>query len=253
MGGCWQYQVSLRDLMTQHGFPYHTRTVSSGNHVVSGGIWIASRWPILEDDQFVYKHSIVDTADFFSAKGVSYAKIQKTVDGESRIYHVMGTHMQAGGGDAGHLVRIQQVEEWAEFVQSKNLPSDEAVLYSGDFNVNSESFPDVLLNVTTTLGTVVPPLLDDEPPATPAPSALNVKSPYAQNQIDYAMYSENNLKPSYAAQRFLNPEDDPFPICWCEVCPWAREYVYPEAPSCKNVVLREKLSDHRPIYGEFIF
>ena len=74
MGGCWASQASMCDLMTQHGFPHHTKTVD-GINVVSGGIWIASRWPIVEQDQFVFKAVLTNSWDFFSSKGVSYAKV----------------------------------------------------------------------------------------------------------------------------------------------------------------------------------
>lgn len=68
----------------------------------------------------------------FAAKGVSYAKIEKTVDGVSRVYHVMGTHLIAA--DKRDDTRNKQVKEWRDFVVKKNIPSDEPVLYGGDIN-----------------------------------------------------------------------------------------------------------------------
>ena len=79
----------------------------------------------------------------------------------------MGTHMQAGGDSKGSVIRQRQVAEWAEFVKNKNLPKDEAVFFAGDFNVHSVRNPDVLANVTRILSSIVPPLLEDEPPVTP--------------------------------------------------------------------------------------
>ena len=240
MGGCWPKQASLRDLLTQHGFPYHTKTVYDGKdiHVLNGGIFVASRWPIIEEDQFSFHDVDLLSWDYFSSKGVSYAKINKTTNSESRIYHVMGTHFQAGGAPRHSNFRVNESREWGEFIRAKNIPRNEAVIFLGDFNVHYEREQDALKMVMDNLGAALPIRTDPDPSGT---------------WIDYVMYSTNHKIPVRSRQFFLKPVDGPFPICWCSICPWLRGYVYPEPPKCKKIVYREHLSDHKPIYGELVF
>ena len=96
-------------------------------------MFVVSRWPIVARDQLVYENAREGSADFFASKGVSYAKIRKSVGSRNRNYHVMTTHLQAGGQ---REIREAQAGEWGHWVMSKKLPRDEAVIMCGDLNVD---------------------------------------------------------------------------------------------------------------------
>ena len=51
------------------------------------------------------------------------------------------THTQSSDDQPNRDARIAQLREMAGFVQSLNLPANEAVIYAGDFNVNKIGLP----------------------------------------------------------------------------------------------------------------
>ncbi|MDX8362693.1 sphingomyelin phosphodiesterase [Cytobacillus sp. IB215316] len=115
-----------------------------------GGVSIVSKWPIVEQIQYVYEKGC--GADYFANKGFVYAKIQKN----DYFYHIIGTHAQAddtGCGDGEDAsIRQTQFQEISNFVKEKNIPIEEVVFLGGDFNVimdNEEEYTEMLetLNV----------------------------------------------------------------------------------------------------------
>jgi len=102
-----------------------------------GGVTVLSKWPILRQEQYVYKDAC--GADWWSNKGFAYVVLN--VNG-SRV-HVVGTHAQStdpgcGAGEAASM-RSRQFKAIDAFLDAKNIPAGEQVLVAGDLNVDSRS------------------------------------------------------------------------------------------------------------------
>ncbi|MFJ5263169.1 sphingomyelin phosphodiesterase [Streptomyces sp. NPDC088387] len=102
-----------------------------------GGVAILSKWPILRQEQWVYKDAC--GADWWSNKGFAYVVLN--VNGTK--VHVVGTHAQStdpgcGAGEAAE-VRARQFRTIDTFLDGKHIPADEQVLVAGDMNVDSHS------------------------------------------------------------------------------------------------------------------
>ncbi len=116
-------------------FPYHAGP-RRDYHPFTSGVAIYSRWPILDSDTMAYKHCA--EIDCGAAKGVTYAKIEKY----GKRYNIFSTHLQAGSnvGDDGQspiVIRQQELEEAKRFIESKHIPKDEAVIFTGDLNIDA--------------------------------------------------------------------------------------------------------------------
>lgn len=61
--------------------------------LINGGVIIISKWPIIQEAQHIYHHAC-HYADCLAAKGVKYARINKTMDSESKVFNIFATHMQ---------------------------------------------------------------------------------------------------------------------------------------------------------------
>jgi sphingomyelin phosphodiesterase len=102
-----------------------------------GGVTVLSKWPIVRQEQFVYKDAC--GADWWSNKGFAYVVLN--VNGTK--VHVIGTHAQStdsgcGTGEAASI-RSRQFKAIDAFLDARNIPADEQVLVAGDLNVDSRS------------------------------------------------------------------------------------------------------------------
>ncbi|KAK3841352.1 MAG: sphingomyelin phosphodiesterase [Linnemannia gamsii] len=131
-------------------YPYQTPTVgqsksgwdsTSGSYsstsIEDGGVTILSKWPIKQKHQFVYKNAC--GADWFSNKGFAYV----ILDYKGTNIHVFGTHMQSddsmctSGQAAKH--RGLSLDQWRQYIDSRNIPANELVIMAGDFNILKDS------------------------------------------------------------------------------------------------------------------
>jgi endonuclease/exonuclease/phosphatase family metal-dependent hydrolase len=127
-------------------FPYRSQflngTPSEGllGPTSTGGVVILSKYPIAS----VYHHEFDDSAgeDALMQKGFLHARVTKTVGGQSRVYNVIGTHLQAGGGSSNVAIRRAQRDDIAAYVQG--LPANQPILISGDLNTASAEIPGFL-------------------------------------------------------------------------------------------------------------
>mmetsp|Transcript_3816 Transcript_3816/g.7287 ORF Transcript_3816/g.7287 Transcript_3816/m.7287 type:complete len:381 (-) Transcript_3816:2087-3229(-) len=105
--------------------------------ILSGGCTILSRYPMVDTDSLIYSDSLMCSIDAVVAKGVLYALIRLP---SSELLHVFTTHMQAGDGREGHIVRMRQLDQALDFIRRKLeiAPGSSAVL-CGDFNINSRT------------------------------------------------------------------------------------------------------------------
>ena len=130
----------LTNLQSQ--YPYQTPIVGKGTDgwqktsgtyrkvkPVSGGVGIVSKWPIVEQEQHIYKNGC--GADKLSNKGFAYIKINKN----GKYQHIIGTHLQAEdptclkGKD--QTIRKSQMNEIKQFIKDKNIPKNEPVYIGG--------------------------------------------------------------------------------------------------------------------------
>ncbi|PIK48428.1 hypothetical protein BSL78_14676 [Apostichopus japonicus] len=136
MGGCLGgFNISIsrdflrfRDILDYYGFTYHTQTIGNPPTVrkfENGGVFISSKWPILEAENVIYEATVPLTSDDLSQKGAAYVKILKSVGVENRVYHVLGTHLQATGRPTANDVRLQQAIEMHDLMLSRNIPMNE--------------------------------------------------------------------------------------------------------------------------------
>ncbi|RXJ74268.1 phospholipase [Veronia nyctiphanis] len=123
----------LRDLATE--YPYQTKMLNApGANVHDGGVTIVSRYPIVNQAQFVYPDC--SGTDCFADKGINYAEVIK--NGEA--YHVFATHAASFDTDAARENRQRQFKQMRAMAKSLNIPTNETVIYSGDLNVNKLKF-----------------------------------------------------------------------------------------------------------------
>ncbi|HHK8519055.1 sphingomyelin phosphodiesterase [Vibrio parahaemolyticus] len=124
----------LRELAKE--YPYQTKMLNKeGFNVYDGGVIIVSRYPIVNEAQYVFPDC--SGTDCFADKGVNYAEIIKG----GQAYHVFATHTASFDTDTAREYRQRQFQQMRTMAQSLNIPNNETVVYSGDFNVNKLKFP----------------------------------------------------------------------------------------------------------------
>lgn len=75
-----------------------------------------SKWPIIREAQHIYRGAC-HYSDCLAAKGVKYARINKTdSNGESKIFNVLATHMQAWSTKEGRRDREKQALQVNHFM-----------------------------------------------------------------------------------------------------------------------------------------
>ena len=124
----------LRDLAKE--YPYQTKMLDyPGINVYDGGVTIVSRYPIVNEGQYVYPDC--SGTDCFADKGVNYAEAIKN----GKAYHVFATHTASFDTDTARDYRQRQFRQIREFAHAQNIPATDTVVYGGDFNVNKRKFP----------------------------------------------------------------------------------------------------------------
>lgn len=118
-------------------YPYQTKMLDKpGFNIYDGGVIIVSRYPIVNEAQYVFPDC--SGTDCFADKGVNYAEVIK--GGEA--YHIFATHTASTDTQTAREHRQRQFQQIRDLAQSLNIPDNETVIYSGDFNVNKLKFPE---------------------------------------------------------------------------------------------------------------
>lgn len=117
-------------------YPYQSTVVDILNHsaldpVQDGGILIVSRWPIESQDQFLFGNNC-NADDCLAYKGFKYCKINKL----GVKYHLFGTHMDAFNDEIDVNIRKSQLQQAKTYMAGKSIPTNEAVLFGGDLNID---------------------------------------------------------------------------------------------------------------------
>lgn len=170
-------------------YPYYTAVVDEALSFEDGGVLIYSRWPIELSNHIVYDDC--DGDDCLAAKGAMYARINKL----GKKYHVFGTHTQAWPDAANVATRQAQMTQMKNFADSYAIPSNEAVIYGGDFNVEKiANYLNEYDDMFTILNTEEPNYLGHGFTYDYLVSDY-ADSPY-QEYLDYVMYEKAHLIPT---------------------------------------------------------
>jgi len=109
------------------------------------GVMAMSVHPILERHAYIYEHCDWHTSDSFANKGAVYVKIEK----QGHNFHVIGTHMQAdepGNEETAQIVRSKQIVALVDWIKSFDIPKDEPIIFTGDFNIEWGSKNDAIID-----------------------------------------------------------------------------------------------------------
>jgi endonuclease/exonuclease/phosphatase family metal-dependent hydrolase len=231
-------------MLAKHGWSHHLNTISTWWKPSNGGIFIASKWPIVGSQNLVY--SACRFPDCLAAKGVQYARLVKTVDGRAKQYHVFGTHMQAWGGAEAAAVRSLQARDLARFVQQQNIPRTDPVLLAGDLNTRGPATPQFQAMIDI-LGVWMPPIVGTRRATMDIDNTLFPRGP---SWVDYVLPTLQHQPPIAAELEVIRLQvEQPFPIC---VAAGLRPFfVSPFAAACTQTRQVQDLSDHYPVIGRF--
>ncbi|WP_431688392.1 sphingomyelin phosphodiesterase [Hahella sp. NBU794] len=207
----------------QAEYPYLTEIPFKLGRILTGGSFIASRWPILEQNTMVYEGCRNDGC--FASKGANYAKIDKG----GQIYHLFGTHTHAYTGEEDVALRRWHFQQYKAFVDSKGAAADEPVIIAGDLNVDKLNFPTEHQDMLAILDVADPPSQSQYPHTYDGGVNTFADSKYTE-YLDYVLTSNAHVAPVYSHNRVRIPRF----IEWEHWTTW-------------------DLSDHFPVEGEFVF
>uniref|UniRef100_A0A1I8GK12 sphingomyelin phosphodiesterase n=1 Tax=Macrostomum lignano TaxID=282301 RepID=A0A1I8GK12_9PLAT len=242
---------SLRGLLRSYGFNYSTRTVGVRRWGlrINGGVFVASRWPILQQAQAVYLNAHPGSADSLANKGVVHARIDKL----GSAFHLFGTHLQAEDGPEFDAYREKQADELHRFAQSRQISPNEPVIFAGDFNAdllaNRGHVSRLLQRLNARLPRLRGPLR-----STYDPRQNDVVEPgiTVRQWLDYVFVSREHKQPVSSSIRAVRLLADA-PVNFCISAPFQPSYVAPDSSGCNARLRTRHLSDHFPVVGEFRF
>ena len=179
-------------------YPYLTEIPWKFGKILTGGSFIASRWPIEAQDAVVYDACRADGC--LAGKGVNYAKIRKG----SHAYHVFGTHTHAYTGADDIAVRFAQLAQFKALIDSKNIPYAEPVIMAGDFNVDKLHFPQEHADFLSLFDATEPEAAGEYPHSYAGPVNVYADDEYTE-YLDYILYSNAHLAPYDSNNALLTP------------------------------------------------
>lgn len=120
-------------------YPHHTKVGKTSFFGISSGVMIFSRTMICEEEHIYFKRAV--KADRLAVKGGVLA----TIEYRDSEVDIIGTHLQAGGGEKGARIRMEQLKHLFSLVKKENRDNRNTV-FAGDFNISQESpgFEDML-------------------------------------------------------------------------------------------------------------
>ena len=196
-------------------------------NIYDSGIFIASRYPIVSVEDFVYPECT--GTDCHADKAVIYAEIIKN----GKAYHVTNTHAASFDTDEARALRMVQFQQIRDLVDAQSIPTLEPVLFGGDMNVNKLVWQDdhaqmqAILNATDPLSTGHDATFD--------PRINTLAQAYGSGgdtveYLDYVLYANDHLQPVSARNDVRIPRS-----------------------TADDLWRLWDLSDHFPVMGEFSF
>jgi endonuclease/exonuclease/phosphatase family metal-dependent hydrolase len=145
---CFQELIAFREFVLnefthfkKHTFatkPIYSSLVGNNIRFLHSGLAIVSKWPILEEDAYVFEGQSYN-AEAFMAKAVQYCKL---LVNDTHIVHVFNTHLQAWTNPLATSIRRNQMEQISVFMRKKLAQSSatqlpfEPVIFTSDLNVD---------------------------------------------------------------------------------------------------------------------
>lgn len=215
----------LNQLVQQ--YPYQTHVpVGSGYNLYDSGVLVLSRYPIVKTAEMIYPDCT--GTDCFADKGVIYAEIIKN----GKAYHVTSTHTASFDTDEARALRQVQFKQIRQLINQQNIPSFDAVLMGGDFNVNKFLWPQDYQDMLTNLNATAP--ISTGYTASTFDPRVNKLAGAAGSggttveYLDYVVSSNTHRQPIQSRNdvRILRSTADPLYMTW-------------------------DLSDHFPVMGHF--
>lgn len=179
-------------------YPYLTEIPWKLGKILTGGSFIASRWPIEAQDAVVYNACRTDGC--LAGKGINYAKIRKG----QNAYHVFGTHTHAYAGAEDIAVRFTQLNQLADLVAAKNIPYAEPVIMAGDFNVDKLNYPQEHVDFLNVLNATEPQAVGEYTESYAGPVNIYADDEYSE-YLDYILYENDHLAPYNSYNKLLTP------------------------------------------------
>ena len=179
-------------------YPYMTEIPWKVGKILTGGSFIASRWPIEAQDAIVYDACKSDGC--LAGKGMNYAKIRKG----SNAYHVFGTHTHAYTGEDDIATRFAQLTQLKALIDGKNIPYEEPVIMAGDFNVDKLNYPQEHEDFLALMNATEPEAVGVYPYSYAGPVNIYADDQYNE-YLDYVLYSNGHLAPYIAENGLMTP------------------------------------------------
>jgi endonuclease/exonuclease/phosphatase family metal-dependent hydrolase len=250
---CSQGREILIRKMKKHGFLFETQVVGSFSvsqkKVIDGGVFAMSKYPMEHVEEISFG-SIATGDDRMSDKGALYFQIR--MNGE--VVHFFGTHLQAWETQASIKVRKNQAEILKKFMDSMKISSKDAVILSGDLNVDrlscegKEEYEDILRKLDVA-DLEVKEGSEQKYSFDPLTNKLAIDGPSSGGKtehLDYILYGKSYRQPKRAQVEVIHlkaTNDWQQPIDASDFLSMTREE--------KDQV--QDLSDHYPIVAEFHF
>jgi len=128
----------VRSIMRSMGFVHDTNMSFNYSKLVTGGVCIFSRRPILYDHSAVFDtaHTGCLGADCLSAKGFVHAVVEIK---PGVAVNIISTHLQAAEGPAADQIRLKQCQIIGDYVREQILSTNMnrfPVILTGDLNTD---------------------------------------------------------------------------------------------------------------------
>ena len=259
-----EYRNTLLNELTALGWKYHSEplvtTLLSGHmKAVNGGVVIVSRHPIIA--QF---HSVFETecqsADCASCKGAVYSRILLP---NENVINVFSTHFQAWDTAKAREIRRQQAAQCLKFIQSLHIPSDEALVFSGDFNIDFYTNTTEILTLMSSMGLEMVKRAEDSHPFTSDP-----RTNAMMGNDETTMYATEKY-PHGCYEEYLQTLSCPCCPCeWLDYIAYSTEHLKPKRAEVRVYLMKtpvpftmklnitterqiSDLSDHYPLISQF--
>ncbi|CAD7924701.1 unnamed protein product [Amoebophrya sp. A120] len=228
---CEETMPLISSRLRERGFLYDTIPPVLGRRFISSGIKVYSRHRIEETASEIYDKCSGD--ERLAAKGCTYVMVRKN---GLRI-HIFATHLQAWDGEQAQRDRRSQLRQIRSFVAKRNIPPNEPVILTGDFNIEADSQSAEYQTMLRILSAENYDIELKDPSVLASNQWCEFgsvsSSPAESLLLDYVFVENNHLLPKSAKV--------------------TTEYLQ----SFKPFIYRDRhfndLSDHYPVFGDFIF
>ena len=164
-----------------HDFPYYVIDQPARRSIkaVSGGLLVLSRWPIETTQTVVYDDCHL--ADCLAAKGALHVLVRLS---KNARLNVVVTHLDAGAASRDREVRVSQLEQLAQLIDSIDQRAG-PLLLAGDFNINSLAADGQFDMLTTSLDVETGTIGNPSTVNCELESSIFCEEPVSAQQIDY--------------------------------------------------------------------